>query len=675
MSTIVVKVGGRTMEGDTCPPATLDAIRGLWDTGWRVLVVHGGGFEISRWSERTGLTPRFVDGLRYSDPETVAVVSMVLAGRVGKALVGTLVAAGLPAISLAGVDAGLLQAAPLEGTGPDGRTRDLGLVGRVANVDLGVLESLYQAGFMPVIAPIAPGPGGEVYNINADDAAADIAAALGADVLCLATDVPGVLIPGEVHPLRVCTAERAHSLIREGIVRDGMRPKVEACLRAITAGVGRAWIVDGTRDGSILAAAKGESDAGTAFISTESGPAPVGPIPVPELDRAFLMQNYSRLPIVLVRGKGRTVWDDQGRAYLDFLSGISVTNVGHCHPAVVAAVMRQAQTLAHTSNFYHTRPQAELAALLNRLAFPGHVFFCNSGTEANEGALKLARKAAWRRAQDTGRAPAMEILYFDHSFHGRTYGSMAVTSPVYQQGFGPMLDGFRQLPWNDVAAFEDAIGPQTAGVIVEPIQGEGGIRPASVAFLQALRRRCDQHNACLIFDEVQCGLGRSGTMFAYQGYGIVPDVLTLGKALGAGLPMGAVLAGGAWAEALRPGDHASTFGGNPVVAAAALAGLEVLERDGLPAHATEMGERLRGGIRSGTLGSKVVREVRGVGLMIGVELSVQGKPAVDFCRDEGLLINCTADRVLRVMPALNVTAEEVDRAAEVIVRAVAHLEA
>ena len=675
MPTIVVKVGGRTMEGDTCPSATLNAIRGLWDAGWRVVVVHGGGLEISRWSERTGLTPRFVDGLRYSDPDTVTVVSMVLAGRVGKALVSSLVAAGLPAISLAGVDAGLLQAAPLEGTGPNGRTRDLGLVGRVSRVDLGVLESLHQAGFLPLIAPVAPGPGGEVYNINADDAAADIATALGADVLCLATDVPGVLIPGDVHPLRVCTAEQAHSLIREGIVRDGMRPKVEACLRAVLAGVGRAWIVDGAREGSILGAAKGDSDAGTAFVSTKGDSRPVAPTPVPELDRAFLMQNYSRFPVVLVRGRGRTVWDDQGRPYLDFLSGISVTNVGHCHPRVVAAIMRQARTLAHTSNFYHTRPQAELAALLNRLAFAGHVFFCNSGTEANEGALKLARKAAWRRAEVTGRAPALEVVCFDHSFHGRTYGSMAVTSPAYQQGFGPMLDGFRQLPWNDVDAVERAIGPQTAGVIVEPIQGEGGVRPASVEFLRTLRRLCDLHGACLIFDEVQCGLGRAGTMFAYQRHGIVPDVLTLGKALGAGLPMGALLAAGEWAQALRPGDHASTFGGNPVVAAAALAGLEALEREGLPAHAMEMGERLQGAICTGISGSRIVREVRGVGLMIGVELTVPGKRAVDFCRDEGLLINCTAERVLRVMPALNVTAEEVDRAGQVIVRAIARLEA
>jgi len=260
----------------------------------------------------------------------------------------------------------------------------------------------------------------------------------------------------------------------------------------------------------------------------------------------------------------------------------------------------------------------------------------------------------------------LEILSFDHAFHGRTYGALAVTARAYQQGFGPMLPGFRELPWNDIDALEAAFGPQTAGVIVEPVQGEGGVRPASPEFLQALRRLCDRWGACLILDEVQCGLGRTGTLFAFQRHGVVPDVLTLGKALGGGLPMGAVLARGRWGEQLRRGDHGSTFGGNPGGAAAALAALDVLVGEGLAARAEALGRRLRQGLADALQGNPLVREVRGVGLMVGVELTVPGARAVDLCRERGLLINCTAERVLRLMPPLVVGEAEVDEAVGVL---------
>jgi acetylornithine/N-succinyldiaminopimelate aminotransferase len=678
---LVVKIGGAAVvpagSGGLQVAGVLEDVAALRRAGRPVVVVHGGGPEITRWSERLGLQPRFVDGLRYSDPETVAVAEMALA-RVGKDIAAALTAAGAPALSLGGRDAALLTARPLVRRDADGRVLDLGLVGEIREVRTEVLGALLEAGLVPVLAPVAQGEDGQAYNVNADDAAADVAAALGASCLCLATDVPGVLVPGRTAPLPRCDGAEARRLIAEGVIRGGMRPKVDACLRAVERGVPVAWIVDGRRPGAVADAVAGREGAGTAFVAAETIAAvPAGGAADPEaavLERyeRYILQTYSRAPLVLVRGRGTTVWDARGRAYLDFLCGISVTNLGHCHPRVVAAVARQARELAHTSNLYHTLPQGYLAEELVGLAFPGRVFFCNSGAEANEGALKLCRKAHWRRAQEGGGRPRLTIVSFHHSFHGRTYGALAVTRG-YQEGFGPMLEGFVELPWDDVAAAEAAIGPDTAGVIVEPVQGEGGVRPASPAFLRRLRELCDRYGACLIFDEVQCGLGRVGQNFAFQHYGVRPDVLTLGKALGAGLPMGAFLAAEPWAGALRRGDHATTFGGNPVVAAAALEGLRILREEGLAERSRVLGERLRQLLREGLEGCPLVREVRGLGLMVGVELDAGpavGPAVVDACRERGVLINCTAGTVLRIMPPLTVDEAELERGAAVIVACV-----
>lgn len=672
--TVVVKIGGAAVAAGGGVPPVIAEIVELWQAGHRVVVVHGGGPEISEWSRRVGLAPRFVDGLRHSDPDTVAVAEMALA-RVGKGLAGQLTAAGARAVSLGGRDAGLLQAEPLRRLDPAGQPVDLGLVGTVTAVRTEVLADLHRAGFLPVVASVAAAGDGTPLNVNADDAAAEIAAACGAECLCLVTDVPGLLVPGEDAPLARCSADQAQRLIAAGIVTGGMRPKVEACLRAVGSGAGAAWIVDGRCAGALGRAIAGAPGAGTLFPGPAAAAAAVTR---PEdgdalaADRAYVMQTYTRAPVVLARGVGSTVWDLAGRPYLDFLCGISVTNLGHCHPRVVEAIVRQAQALGHTSNLYHTLPQLELAQALCQAAFPGRVFFCNSGAEATEGALKLCRKAAWRKAQAGQHPPALEIVSFEHAFHGRTYGALAVTRG-YQEGFGPMLPAFRELPWDDPAAAEQAIGPNTAGVIVEPIQGEAGIRPASTAFLRRLRELCDRFDACLIFDEVQCGLGRAGTLFAFEQFGVRPDVLTLGKALGGGLPMGAILAAEDWASALRPGDHGSTFGGNPIVAAAALAGLRVLQEEGLAEQGRLAGERLRRLLRTGLADCAWVREVRGVGLMTGIEL--QGDPdlgarLVAACRERGVLLNCTAGRVLRLMPPLTISPADLQRGAERVVEAV-----
>ncbi|MBX6378197.1 MAG: acetylornithine transaminase [Clostridia bacterium] len=375
------------------------------------------------------------------------------------------------------------------------------------------------------------------------------------------------------------------------------------------------------------------------------------------------MGNYARSPVAIVRGRGARVWDAEGRAYLDFVAGISVHNVGHCHPRVVQAVCEQAAELCHASNLYHTGPQVELAEALCRLAFPARVFFCQSGAEANEAAIKLARKWAWRR----GEPGRYKIVSFHNGFHGRTLGALAATgTPRYQEGFGPMPEGFQQVPYNDLEAAARVIDDRTAAVLVEAVQGEGGVIPAAPGFLEGLRGLCDRAGALLILDEIQTGIGRTGQMWAYQHAGIQPDVMTLAKALGGGLPLGAVLARAEVAEALQPGDHGTTFGGNPVSCRAACAVLDVLEEEGLVERAARMGELLRGRLEDLRRRHPAVQEVRGRGLMIGIQVALPARNVVAAAQERGLLANFTSSDVIRLLPPLVIGEKEVEEAVAIL---------
>lgn len=382
------------------------------------------------------------------------------------------------------------------------------------------------------------------------------------------------------------------------------------------------------------------------------------------------MGTYARNPIVLETGRGPWVYDAEGKRYLDFLGGIAVNILGHCHPAVVGAIRDQAARLIHTSNLYHTAPQAELAALLTRHSFGDKVFFCNSGAEANEGAIKLARKYA----RKIGGENKYEIITALHSFHGRTLATLAATGHAkYRQGFEPMPAGFINVPFNDLEAVKAAITANTAAIMVEPVQGEGGIYPASKAYLEGLAALAKEKGLTLIFDEIQCGLGRTGDLFAYQTYGVEPDIMTLAKGLGGGLPIGAFIAGDEVASALKPGDHGSTFGGNPVACAAALATVKTILDENLPINAARVGSYFLAKLQTLKGKFEFVREVRGVGLMVGIELDVEGKAAVDFCREMGLLINCTEGKILRFLPPINITEDHVDQAVDIIGEALAKL--
>jgi acetylornithine aminotransferase len=364
---------------------------------------------------------------------------------------------------------------------------------------------------------------------------------------------------------------------------------------------------------------------------------------------------YARQPVVFARGRGCELWDTDGKRYLDFFAGLAVNNLGHCHPAVVDAIRQQAGTLMHVSNLYHTAPTARLATLLCAHSFAERVFLCNSGAEANEAALKLARR--WG-AEHGGR---YEILAAQGSFHGRTFATLTATGQEkYHQGFQPLLPGIRLAPYGDAAALEAAVRDETVAILLEPIQGEGGIVVPDPSYLPAVRALADRRGLLLIFDEVQCGLGRTGRLFAHEHTGITPDVMTLAKALGGGLPVGAMCATERVASALPPGTHGSTFGGNPVGCAAAAVALSTLADPALLAHVRAMGEYFRAGLERLAARHPTIRRVRGLGLMLGAELDRPGQAVVTACLARGLLVNCTAERVLRFLPPLIVGREEID---------------
>jgi predicted acetylornithine/succinylornithine family transaminase len=378
------------------------------------------------------------------------------------------------------------------------------------------------------------------------------------------------------------------------------------------------------------------------------------------LEERYLMRTYRRGEVDFVRGEGALLWDAEGREYLDFLTGISVCSLGHCHPTVVEAVREQAGRLMHVSNLFYTEPMARLAQRLAESSLGGRVFFSNSGTEAIECAIKVARKHAHLRG-----VAEPEIVSFEGDFHGRTYGALAATPGLARnEALAPMLPGFRSVPHNDAEALRAAVGERTAAVLIEPIQGEAGIRPTSDAALLAAREACDDAGALLILDEIQAGMGRTGSLWAYQQTPVRPDLITSAKALGGGMPIGACIAGPAAAEVLEPGDHGSTFAGGPVAAAAALAVLDLVDDPGLLRGVREMGARLRAGLEE----LNGVRETRGRGLMVGVGLA-DGIDAAALGTEllrRGLVVNVPAAGTLRLLPPLVVDGDQVDRAVGLI---------
>jgi len=377
------------------------------------------------------------------------------------------------------------------------------------------------------------------------------------------------------------------------------------------------------------------------------------------IDKAdkVIAKTYNRFPIVITRGKGCTVWDNEGRAYTDFVAGIAVCNLGHAHPVVSKALSDQANSLFHVSNLYYTVPQVELASWLVDNSFADRVFFCNSGAEANEAAIKLARKYF----NVKGDLRRNRIIAMEKSFHGRTMAALSATGQDrIKQGFDPLLEGFDFVPFNDIDALKNKITPFTCAVIIEPVQGEGGVRCSDAEYLKDVRQLCDATGALLIFDEIQTGIGRTGKLFAYEHFGIEPDIMTLAKALANGLPIGAMLAKEHVAEAFGPGSHASTFGGTPVVTAASLEVVRTLVRERIIDHCLQIGAYFKERLLWLKDRHASIADVRGIGLLLGIKLKTDGGPVVKKCMEKGFLINCIQGNILRFIPPLIIDKDEID---------------
>ena len=378
----------------------------------------------------------------------------------------------------------------------------------------------------------------------------------------------------------------------------------------------------------------------------------------------YLMNTYARQPLAFVKGEGAYLWDEEGRRYLDAVAGVAVNGLGHAHPRLVKAVCEQAQMLIHSSNLYRVKRQEELAERLCGLARMDRAFFCNSGCEANEAAIKLARLYGHQKGVEN---PV--IIVMEKAFHGRTLATLTASgSRKIQAGFEPLMPGFARVPYNDADAVRLVAqhNPGVVAVLVEPVQGEGGVHPMAADYLARLRAICDEFGLLLMLDEVQTGIARTGEWFAFQHTGIEPDVIALAKGLGAGVPIGACLARGAAAEVFKPGNHGSTFGGNPLACAAALATLEAIEQEGLRENACRVGSHLLAALRSALGGRPGVREIRGQGLMIGVELDRPCGELVAVARERGYLVNVTSDTVIRLVPPLILTVEQADELAALL---------
>lgn len=378
---------------------------------------------------------------------------------------------------------------------------------------------------------------------------------------------------------------------------------------------------------------------------------------IKEMSEKYLLPTYTQTEIAFSKGRGAKLYDVQGKEYLDFVSGLAVNNLGHSHPRIVQSIKDQVEKIIHTANFYYIQPQAELAKELSRLSFGGKAFFCNSGAEANEAAIKLARKFG------KTKGGKYEIITMMDSFHGRTLTTLTATGQTkYQSGFDPLVPGFKYALFNDIEAVSEAITSSTCAVMLELIQGEGGVHVASEKFIREIRKLCDEQEILLIFDEVQTGIGRTGKMFCYQHYDVKPDIITLAKALGSGVPIGAMLAKEEIAPLLVPGSHASTFGGNFLACQAALTTLKTIEEEGLLENATLMGNYLMERLKELKGKYSFISDVRGKGLMVGLELTIEGASMVNKCLKKRLLINCAKEKVLRFLPPLIITKEEIDTA-------------
>ena len=643
--TVVIKYGGNAMIDEKLKAQVMEDIVLLWLIGVKIVLVHGGGPEISELMNKLGKKPEFIDGLRVTDKETVDIVQMVLAGKVNKTLVNLLEMNGGKAIGLSGMDGKLIEATF--------KDEKFGYVGEITKVHIDPITDILEKGYIPVVSTLGCDNQGNTFNINGDTAAAHIAGALGAERLIMMTDIAGILKdkndPSSLIP--EISISEAETLYKEGVISDGMIPKVNCCIEALRAGVKNVVVMDGRVPHSILMELLTNEGAGTMFTEKRD-------MTIKEKDAGYIAGTYNRFPIVLSHGKGSLVWDENNKEYIDMGSGIGVTSFGFADDKWQAAVNNQAAKLQHASNLYYTEPCAVLAEKLCEKTGMSKVFFSNSGAEANECAIKAARKyAAEKKGPDCST-----IITLKNSFHGRTLSTLAATGQDhYHELYQPLTPGFVNVDAENIYEIE-AVGAahKVAAIMIECIQGEGGVIALKKSFVNEVMEYAQSHDILVIVDEVQTGNGRTGQLYSYMNYGIKPDIVTTAKGLAGGLPLGATLLGEKVKDVFGFGDHGSTFGGNPVCCAAAISILDRIDDtllDEVNAKSKYLFDTFTG--------APGIESVSGMGLMIGLKTAKPAADVVKACMEQGVLC-LTAKNKVRLLPALNIPMKELKQAADVI---------
>lgn len=644
---IVVKFGGSVLTQEYHLRNVLQDLVFMAQAGMRPVLVHGGGPLITQAMKKCGKEPVFLNGQRITDEETLEIAKDVLIGDVAARIVSIVAGFGAKAESVNA--AGAISAKKYLPNGDD-----LGFVGQVSSVDVGLFDRLAEEGIISIVSPLGLDESGQLYNINGDVAAWKIAAELKAEKLVFLSNTRGILrnIDDDQSLISTIRQDRIEQYVESGVISGGMIPKIEAANSALTHGVHKTHIVDGRLRHALLVEIFSKEGIGTQIIPSDE-PEGATTTATRELYDQYVIGNYTRQPMVIVRGKGSRVWDADNKGYLDLFPGWAVSGIGYCHDKVVAALKSQSEKLLHASNNFHLQAQGELARLIAEHAFGGKSFFCNSGAEANEAALKLARLFHGGKRK--------RIITTKNSFHGRTFGSVSATGqPDYQKGFQPIVPGFEYVAFNDKAALEAAMADDVYAVMLEPIQGEGGINMADDDYMCLIRSLCDKHGSLMIVDEVQTCMGRSGKLFAYQNYDVVPDIMTLAKSLGGGVAIGVMTARADIAAAMGPGTHGSTFGGNPLACRAGIAVFDAIREEKMMDNVEVVGAYLWQRLNEMKNKFPIIKGLRGRALMVGIELNKPGQDIVATCLARGLIINCTQGSVLRLLPAINISVEELE---------------
>lgn len=647
----VIKFGGSLID-DIDITKFLEDVLFLSEVGIYPVLVHGGGPLISSMLEERDIESEFVNGLRKTTRETLEVVREVLIERINRSICRAISNLGGTGKTLSGYDSGSISGIKLECEGG----ADLGYVGEITSVNSNMIAAIAEKKIIPVISPIARDEEDTsvFYNVNADSAAAAIAAGMNAEKIVFVSDTHGVKGNGTL--LASLTETDAREMIAEGSITGGMIPKTEACIQALRGGVRKAHIISGLNTHALLLEIFTDAGVGTEIFRDRGAHFSAEDV-IAQFD-SHVIPNYTRVPIVPVRGKGSFLWDCTGKQYIDLFPGWAVNGLGHCHRNVVTAVKEQSEMLLHVPNTFYIEPQGRLAQCIADHSFGGKCFFCNSGAEAVETAIKLARLHSPENK--------FRIISMEKSFHGRTLGAVSATGQKkYHKGF-PVAPGFDYVPFNDIDAFRKAVSEETCAVILEVVQGEGGINIADMEYMEAVREECNVNGLLLIVDEVQTGMGRTGTYFGYQHYSITPDIITMAKSLGGGVAIGAVEATPEVSESLIPGTHASTFGGNPLAASAGIAVFKTIEDEDLCQRSVDMGRFFVGELERISEKCPFITEIRSLGLMIGVQLEIEGAPIVNTLLDRGVIINCTQNNVLRMIPAMTIPREVAEQGLAVI---------